>query len=201
MARADIKQWAKTEDGHETISSQVRFCLSGKLWQGFHMIPVPVQEKQLTDDELRDVQDKDGTMIEIWKQRTSRLESRVRRKADEYDLRLAKLRTERLEIRNTIVADREDKLPASPDSLSALRRVDKRMSRLIQLRDEEEEGLVLSLGKQSGEPEKNPYECKHCGDIPPPTHKKPGSWLNAHIMGAHKSPTAKDPIAEEVATA
>lgn len=202
----DIKEWAKTADGIDTIGTQNVFCCGGILWQGSRGAAIRCTEDALDTDELKRVRDVDGTMEKVWFRRHQRIESRYLRKAIEFDERRGKLRRERNEIRSSMKEDRELGLPVNPEDLDAIKRIDDRMGRLVQAKLEMDL-KAAELGKLYGQdpPPDNGGDvvlseavgaspklvrCPKCDKEQPPG--RDGSrWLKAHDMGAHIGPAKR----------
>lgn len=190
MSRLDIQAWAKTPDGIEVIQAQRPFCLGGTVWQGMSGAAFRCPENLLTTDELRDMPDKDGTVNEVWLRRTQRLEARQARKQKEYDETKRTLRTKRNEIRESIRADKEEKLPVNPDDIAEIGRIDKRMARLNDFeRDVEIELSKVAAGAaperkvvltDAQEVDAPTTICERCGKHPPLDHPNPPTWLRGH---------------------
>jgi len=190
MARLDIQMWAKTPDGIEAIQEQKPFCLGGQIWQGMNGAAFRCPENVLTTDELRDMPDKDGTVESVWIRRRQRLEARQSRKQKEYDDTKRLLRQKRNEIRESIVADKAEKLPVNPDDIEEIRRIDERMSRLNAYEREIDIELKKVTPKPAPErkveltdaqkPSPPKIACADCGKLPPPDHPKPNLWLRGH---------------------
>jgi hypothetical protein len=191
MARLDIKEWAKTVDGVETIQAQKPFCVGGQIWQGMDGAAFRCPEDVLTTDELKNAPDKDGTLSEVWRRRRQRLEWRIGRKQEDYDKTRRLLRQERNEIREAMKSDAEAKIPINPDDLEQIKRIDKRMARLNAV-ESESEAEISKMIVDGGTPErktelddaqkapKPKYTCPRCEKEPPPDHPRPHMWLKGH---------------------
>jgi hypothetical protein len=188
----DLRDFMKTAEARSIIGDNHVFCVGGLLFQGFRGGPMPVEEGQLTMDELKAVDDRDGTMHKVWFRVKQRLESRNDNKSIEYGKRRTVLRGERQQIRESIKHDKELGIQTSPADVDEIRRIDKRMSRLqdIGLEDDYEYALAHSVPASEipAKPEPPKAEeavpaCAECGAAAP--GKDPQKWLRGHKMGKH----------------
>ena len=193
----DLKSWPKTSEGVEIIIGQRQlFCTAGQLYQGYNQVPVEVDEVQVTDAELADVMDLDGTLDRVHFRRRQRLESREMRKQKEYDERRAALRAQRRNIVEEIKESKAAGIPSSPDVMSELSRIDGRLSRLadVALRAEVQAAAdrVDPLAAEAREAAEKAEEiaqrlqCAECEAMSPEGHHNPANWLRGHRMGQHK---------------
>jgi hypothetical protein len=170
---------------------QKPFVLGGQVWQGHKGAAYRCPEDALTTDELVALPDKDGTISEIWLRRKQRLEARGSRKQTEYDGTRGKLREKRNSIRDSMKSDKELGLPANPDDLNEIQRIDRRMARLNVIQ-QESESEIAKMQSDGGTTERKlvlhdaqeapppAVQCERCQATPPPDHPKPGSWLRGH---------------------
>jgi hypothetical protein len=183
-----LNYWKKTMEGMQVIQEQKPFCLGGNLFQGYQGAPISIGESQLSDEEMQNVQDIDGTMARQWTIRRQRLESRYSRKMQEYDERRATLRDRRGKIRDGLKSDAETNIPPNPSDLAELERIDARMKRLEDMTTQESMKLAhLRVGEKVEEEvapvvERHGAICDHCQKESPPAHKNPKMWLKGHLM-------------------
>jgi hypothetical protein len=139
MPQLTLQYWAKTAEGAAMLESQRRFCLGGKLYQGFKGRVAECDERQLYNHEIQATVDVDGSIHEVWRARQSRLESRADRKRREYDERRAILRERRNEIMESIERMEKHGIDASADDLREIEGINQRMERLVAVGAEEAE--------------------------------------------------------------
>jgi len=105
-----IGQYCKTVQGIGMIENQEPFCLNGKIYQGYNLVPVEASEDQLSDREIEKLHDVDGSKHLITQKRNERLASmkytkdkefaerkKVRNAQDRDELELRKLQREEAE--------------------------------------------------------------------------------------------------------
>jgi len=190
--RLDIKDWAKTPDGIDTLGRQtvngmpVIVCMDGKLWQGWKGVAIQVNENQITEKELESVLEKDDTIGDVLFRREQRMGSREDRKDKEMDKRRAEIRAEKHGVRQGIKDDKELGIPASAADIEQIGKMDQRMVRLTQRERSDE--LVRLRDKIAGRDSTKPVErlsCDMCGKVAPDS-KNQERWLRGHKVGAHK---------------
>lgn len=198
----EIKDYLKTAESRAVIQEQGVFCVDGRLWQGYRGGPMPVEESQLSLEELKDVVDKDQTMHKVWFRVAQRLESRYDQKSNEYGKRRSTLRAEREAIRNSMKNDRELGIAPSPVDVSEIARIDRRMVRLADLKLEEDYIYAKDHSYAPGDEPPPPVDesvpetpvveqgaCPECGALSPPGRDF-DKWLRGHKVGAHKQKKA-----------
>lgn len=181
----EIERWAKTSDANPVIEGQKPFCIAGVVWQGFGGVCVRCTEDTMTEEELERVQDLDGTMNQVWQRRKDRVDGRLQRKRDEYDKRIAKLRAERNDIRQSMREDLSLGLKASEVDAQDAQYIEKRILRLR----EGSAGLETSQRKIEEALAPPPTGCSVCG-APVPEGSEPKRWLRMHTLGKHRDRSA-----------
>jgi hypothetical protein len=179
----ELQDWLKTAASRPTLQTQRPFCLDGRLWQGFRGGPMPVEESQLTLEELQAVEDLDGTMARVWFRVAQRLESRHSRKVEEYGKRRMSLRQERQQVRDSLKHDREAGLPVAASDLQELERLDRRMLRLADpvLEDAYYKAREMAEGRETPAAAAATDACPDCGKVAPPD-RSASKWLRGHRM-------------------
>ncbi len=100
-----LQHFIKTHEGQSLIQSQDPFILGGKVYQGFNGTVVEVRDSQITDQEIDDAFDQDGTSRQVKNRRKAAALSRriskdselAERKIKRDEQRLRQLQLERLE--------------------------------------------------------------------------------------------------------
>lgn len=194
-----ITDWAKTIDGIEVIEQQIPFCIGGQLWQGWGgTSAIRADESQMTDDEIRNVMDIDGSKQQIWEARRNRLNGRLSRKMKEYDERRHELRKQRTEIITAMEQHQKMGLKPSPDDVYQVERIDERMARLRDISKESEAAVAsLEAGQDEVIHDEHPHHtdeptanvrarCDICKAVQPASSTTSAArWISSHKTGAH----------------
>ena len=207
MAVQTLKNFLKSSEGQAAIETGKVFLCDGYLFQGYCGGPMPVEEGQLSMDELKAVEDRDGTMHKVWFRVQQRQGSRHDRKSKEYSIRRKGVREEKQALRDSMVFDKKELgLDPSEADKQELKKLDKRMLRLADP-ELEENFLYAEKHSKPHQPEAAPVEpeplpvqgkCPECNKMCPPG-KVFDRWLRGHTMGAHRQ--KNNPATQKAASA
>jgi DNA repair exonuclease SbcCD ATPase subunit len=190
-----LSHFAQSLEGKAVISSRQAFILQGDIWQGYNeAIAGPISEKVLSDEEILNILDIDGTRPKLLEERARRRNGRDLRKQAEK--RENELKREQMELQSLQLQEIRNRLGTTTEMTEE--QVRAQIAKLqAKLPQEAPPAVEAPEQDHEGDPQPNPVDetavsqsasvaCPRCGKPSPDGHKRPDRWLRGHNMACKR---------------